>query len=122
MITETYVSYDVAQLLKENCFNGEAPAYFNSNGLRVLSTIGEIHPLPCPTQQTAVAFLREECDLDIIPVVRYKSVFGGENPFKEYSYRIYDVDGNIVKSANEWYGFYSTAINAALKFVLTNLV
>lgn len=77
--------------------------------------------IPKPTHQMACAWLREEHEIDIIPVVRHRFKYQQESPFRDYACRIYDSDGNVIMSATKWYSKYENAIEAALLYILENL-
>ena len=78
--------------------------------------------IPCPSQAVACRWLREEHEIDIIPTIRHSLKYAQESPFKDYTCRVYDCDGNIVLSANKWYSRYENAVEAALEYVLKNLI
>lgn len=78
--------------------------------------------IPCPSQQMACRWLREEYYIDILPLVRHVNKFAGELPIKEYSYRIYDSEGNVIFSGRDWFRAYEKSVEAALEYVLTNLI
>lgn len=122
MSKEQYVSYEIAKLIKDKGFRGDCIAYYNDDGKRYLSLNAELHPLPCPTQAVACSWLREEHEIDIIPVIRHSLKYAQESPFRDYACRVYDCDGNIVLSATKWYSRYENAVEAALEYTLKNLI
>ena len=94
MITEDYVSFETAKLLKEKGFNGLCTAYydcfttdnfhcgyeptdFNSIDSKIRNIIA------APTLQMAIKWLKEEHNLGVIP--HWSQVSG------EFSCRIYDL-------------------------------
>ena len=116
MIAEDYCSYEVAKLLKEKGFN-EPVTELN----RLLCKEGE-KPVLRITHQKAMKWLREEYEIDIIPIIRHSLKYTQESPFRDYACRVYDCDGNIVLSATKWYSRYENAVEAALKYCLENLI
>ena len=128
MVTEQYCSYEIAKLLKEKGFDGRSNHYYVDGAYRIergLNTIGwnEFDGyFTAPTHQMAMAWLREEHEIDIIPVIRHSLKYAQESPFRDYACRVYDSDGNIVMSATKWYSNYNNAIEAVLKYVLENLI
>ena len=142
MTNEAYVSFEIAQLLKEKGFDWNIDtAYLCSEGKwwdkRFMEMSDDVKQrqeysdcdsemcgtfVLAPTQQMACRWLREEEDTDIIPVIKHEQVFGGEEPIKLYSTRIYDVGGNIIKRATVWHKSFETAVEEALKYCLTKLI
>lgn len=128
MSKEQYVTFDVAKLLKAKGFNPKRGGL--DDGLFCMyDENGDIHWGIYSsdwywriTQQMAMAWLREEHDIDIIPVIRHSLKYAQESPFRDYACRVYDSDGNIVMSATKWYSRYERAIEAALEYSLKNLI
>lgn len=142
---EQYVSYETAELLKEKGFDWECNHYYMEkvssdehyllpgsimygenynkrlklNEVNVNISSGKIS---APTQQMAMAWLREEYYIDVLPLVRHVNKFAGELPIKEYSYRIYDSEGNVRVSSRDWFRAYEKSIESALVYALKNLI
>ena len=114
MIAEDYCSYEVAKLLKEKGFDYQGFDYIDFEG--------EVIRQDRPTHQMAMKWLREEHEIDIIPIIRHSLKYAQESPFRDYACRVYDCDGNIVLSATKWYSRYENAVEAALKYCLENLI
>jgi len=126
-ITEDYVSYEVAKLLKERGFDEKTLSYYEDNVLCRgdwfewnRSPLGHI---AAPTHQMAMAWLREEHKVFIYvePFITtsglqgykpYCTKIGGEfmwiNPLRKYSNTSSDT--------------YEGAVEAALKYSLENLL
>ena len=111
-VTEDYCSYEVYKLLKEKGFDGEIHTTFDEEG----------YTRPSITHQMAMKWLREEHEIDIIPIIRHSLKYAQESPFRDYACRVYDCDGNIVLSATKWYSRYENAVEAAIKYCLENLI
>ena len=125
---EAYVSYETAKLLRKRGFSGDCIAYYNDDGKRYLSLNAELHPLPCPTQAVACRWLREE-----------KGIHISADIYKDSSN---DADGNVVDEWTYWawtfywlpsgnvgdeegydqFDSYEDAVEAALEYVLKNLI
>ena len=114
MITEDYVSFEVAKLLKEKGFDYQGFDYIDFEG--------EVIKQDRPTHQMAMKWLREEYEIDIIPIIRHNFKYAQESPFRDYACRVYDCDGNIVLSATKWYSRYENAVEAALKYCLEKII
>ena len=116
-INEDYVSYEVAKLLKEKGFDEICTlAYEDLNQLKVMMNWRVASGyLPCPTHQMAMKWLREEHNVHI--VIEYHEV--DEEGFY----------GWIVKTGSErnhchqeFSKYYEEAVEAALKYCLTELI
>lgn len=106
-IAEDYVSYEVVKLLKEKGFNGK--------------THGNMSEIPCVcyiTHQTAMKWLREECDLHIIA---YPYNANGKKKWCCQVYKAFNLLGNE-KYVNETLDSYEEAVEAALKYCLTYMI
>lgn len=133
MAKEQYVTYETAKLLKEKGFPQSTSicnVVYKPNGKMSFNAKSFINPhyffkdcyIFAPTQQMALCWLREEHDIDIIPVIRHSLKYAQESPFRDYACRVYDCDGNTVLSATKWYSRYENAVEAALQYCLTNLI
>ena len=126
---EQYVSFEVAKLLKEKGFNIPSDTSYEVCLWQMYDEDGKVHWGIYSsdwyfriTQQMACDWLREEHNIDIIPVIQHRWRYSQESPFKEYSCRVYDSDGNIVLSATKWYSRYENAVEAALEYCLKNII
>ncbi len=122
MITEDYVSFEVAKLLKEKGFVTPCDWLYCSDG-----TFGHRNSLldkemfPAPTHQMAMKWLREEHNLFIFPFPQINT--------NKFWAEIYQLSDN-----KEWknlycesidlqnYPTYEEAVEAALKYCLENLI
>ena len=135
---EAYVSFEVAKLLKEKGFDWSCISYWCEfpNGDIVHTDVGasanhngqETNRFTSrPTQQMACRWLREEKGIHIVPD-RVKNVVDDNHPFYDYYCIIRDNNDEqyIVDSIDlppgQYYLACEDAINAALLFVLKNLI
>jgi hypothetical protein len=131
MITEDYVSFEVAKILKERGFNGEDAencfAFYNKNGeISFLQTFGDIadyynseNPVIAPTLQMATKWLREvhKWSIQVFPVF----------DTLKWCYDIYELKIQKYQSrpdllSNVDYDTYEEACEAALIYCLENLI
>lgn len=130
MITEDYVSFATAQLLKEKGFDGKDTedcfAFYKENGeIGFLQTFGDIadynpeNSVLCPTLQMAMKWLREahKWSVQVFPVF----------DTLKWCYDIYKLKIQKYQSrpdllSNVDYDTYEEACEAALKYCLKNLI
>lgn len=125
---EAYISFETSKLLKEKGFDWKTIEYYSLNGCvyRFAEGIAEICGIeryPRPTQQMACRWLRERgihimptigCDVDRTPRIFYGAVIALFNDYGDIDYRDpLDEDG---------YNEPEDAVEAALQYVLTNLI
>ena len=121
-ITEDYVSFEIAQLLKEKGFDIPCKqAYFN--GSLVDYTMygfcdGEL--LDCPSQSLALKWLREVHRIETHIVL---SELNADNS-RKYMFDIYssDINRDFDSVQKEGFNSYEEAVEAALLYVLKNLI
>jgi len=129
MITEDYVSFDVAKLLKEKGFDEKCFQYWYEENNELVHS-RSIHPIqnitnPCffgpaaPTQSIAMKWLREVHKLHIT-ILWDCGAYIGKNSFR---YHIDRMDNYEDKGYNK-IGFDSNeeAVEAAIKYCLENLI
>jgi len=119
---EAYCSYEVSKLLKEKGFDEECTHYYSyeddelieyTNGVYSRNS-KDCHRCTSPTHQMACAWLREVHNIFILV---------GWNPIhKEYFTRILNMNDGCPKRNIHEYAGYEDAIEAALKYVLENLI
>ena len=130
MITEDYVSFATAQLLKEKGFDGKDTedcfAFYKENGeIGFLQTFGDIadynpeNSVLCTTLQMAMKWLREahKWSVQVFPVF----------DTLKWCYDIYKLKIQKYQSrpdllSNVDYDTYEEACEAALKYCLKNLI
>lgn len=121
MITEDYVSFETAKLLKEKGFDEKCNmAYFNKTLVDYtmfgFCLGGDL--LDCPTLQMATKWLREtfeiHCQIDC-PIVAFKFNW-------RYGIRDLDKDEWVTLRDMGDYDTYEEACEAAIKYCLENLI
>ena len=124
MITEDYVSFETAKLLKEKGFNPlECGMYYSiTTGKRTTELLTSL--ITCPTLQMAMKWLREVHN--IIPII-----LTGDNRHDGviiyYWFRIDTIKNGRLKDAvyredEIEYPTYEKACEAAIKYTLKNLI
>ena len=112
MITEDYVSFESAKLLKEKGFDEECQQYYGD------------YKYPCPTLQMAMKWLREEKKMGI----EINTNFDLDDDSKwhyEYGFCIFQLSGSFEKCAEcdyDGYKTYEEACEAAIQYCLKNLI
>ena len=76
MITEDYVSFETAKLLKEKGFDGRCTGMYSRSGDLIRTNFKRISasqkrefPIDAPTIQMAMKWLRDEKGIAIIPII-----------------------------------------------------
>jgi hypothetical protein len=134
MIEEAYVSFEVAKLLKEKGFDEKCRGGYhsefdnNDNPIVILEEwiaqpynndfVDEGFLCSAPTHQMAMAWLREEYDFHII-VYPWKA--NNKKKWVCKVYRTFNLLG-CERYSNETLDSYEEAVEAALKYVLENLI
>lgn len=113
---EAYVSYEVAELLKEKGFDWDCEHKYNLQKDIVLSTDDSLLTYYCPTQQMACRWLREEHNIHIEP--HFLRASG------DYVYDIIHspLELDDMHSFPTVFNTKEDAVEAALQYVLTNLI
>ena len=126
MNKEAYVSFEVAKLLKEKGFNWECTHYYDDDGTmhKALDYVrqndedeDDNDECLCPTQQKAMRWLREIKNIDIEPFV-YCNHHDGS---KAYGCNIQE-NGHLLMTDSFVQDTYEEAVDAALKYCLTELI
>jgi hypothetical protein len=122
-ITEDYVSFEVAKLLKEKGFNEPCRAIYSPKGVvrhflkeEVYKHYLKGHKKLCPTHQMAMAWLREVNGLFITIYPNY----GTEKIAWSVHQRDYDMNWVTIK--HNYADSYEEAVEAAIKYCLENLI
>lgn len=126
MITEDYVSYETAKLLKEKGFNEECRAFYVKSkecGIELFPAErshnynDNIYPrTSAPTIQMAMKWLREK---EIFIEITH-DIFPSSHTYK-YHYSVFCTKLEFYYSSNA-YNFYEEACEAAIKYCLENLI
>ena len=125
MITEDYVSFEVAKLLKEKGFDWASRLWYNNNGIvsqkyiePTNNILGKDEHFPCVTNQMAMKWLRKVHSL----YISIKLYFT-EKDFL-FSYTIFEKCENLIlcKKYEGCIDSYEEACEAAIKYCLENLI
>ena len=131
-ITEDYVSFEIAKLLKEKGFYSEdCFAFYKKNGeIGFLQTFGDIVDYDsetcviAPTHQMAMKWLREVHNIGIFPTTFYRhtATFDGHNyGCTLVNLKTFDVIGDI-EDCTFPADSYEETCEAAIKYCLENLI
>ena len=127
MVTEDYVSFDTAKLLKEKGFN-DVPVYtyYLSYGGFYLSPMAVTNKklyaqghIAAPTLQMAMKWLREVHNLEIYP---YHDMFQENNKWWYGIEKFTKGCSNCQYEEEPIYSTYEEACEAAVKYCLENLI
>ena len=125
MITEDYVSFEVAKLLKEKGFKGQGEHFYEDSKITNFANYWHrITPeqrykaIEAPTIQMVMKWLRIEKSIAIVPTIH--SILDNEK-------FLWDVEIVVAKTGDTYhqgwiYEKLENAVNAALKYCLTNLI
>ena len=121
MITEDYVSFETAKLLKEKGFDELSTVFYNSEGNDEI-TLFDYEPLRNSdidgyakvTHQMAMKWLREACGLIIS--IEFQAICS------TWKWRIYIKSSNKKHTDFQHYNKYEEACEAAIEYCLINLV
>ena len=117
MITEDYVSFEIAKLLKEKGFNEGCPTTYTSNGLFHTHNYRPlVEDIFAPTLQMAMKWLR------LIYHIHIRLINSSD---ESYRYEIYPRKGKYNSccfSDKSYYETYEQACEAAIKYCLENLI
>ena len=132
MITEDYVSFEVAKLLKEKGFDAECRAAYTNYGqlfttqiqqyiTNVVSSKGTLWDCIAPTHQMVMKWLREVHNLFIEPYV----IKNYSKKKLEYTYSIQDLDfqgsDDGIECCKNW-DTPEQACETAIKYCLEHLI
>lgn len=121
MITEDYVSFETAKLLKEKGFREACDKCYGMKSKTLFSSIrsnDDDSMYAAPTLQMAMKWLREEKGIAVIPII--SSVLD----FEKF---LWDVKIVVAKTNDSYsqgwvYETYEEACEAAIKYCLENLI
>lgn len=133
MITEDYVSFETAKLLKEKGFDEPCLMCYTSDkklanyGLYRSYKNSEVFAMTAPTIQTAMKWLRKTHNQIIVPDVRVEDPISGI--IKCYIVGIWYIPKNnggalcfISPTPENGYSTYEEACEAGIKYCLENLI
>lgn len=121
MVTEDYVSFETAKLLKEKGFEGRMHTFYTEEGTEMESAYvvpSNFFPIYRPTLQMAMKWLREEKGIAIIPVL--SSVLDNEKFL--WDIKIVVAETNDSYSQGWVYETQESACETAIKYCLENLI
>jgi len=129
MITEDYVSFEIAKLLREKGFNEPCFAYYDLFHDSTGTTLKLYKKFPrnplnkqylnVPTLQAAMKWLRKNHKIDIIPfLVSHETVTIDQ---KYYGIKVY-ISRRLKNFPRELYKTPEEACEAAIKYCLENLI
>lgn len=126
MIEEAYVSFGTARLLKEKKFNEYTREHYFSNG--VMSDViteynqwNDTKLISAPTQQMAMAWLREEKNI-FITIYCGRNIHNDEPYYRATWQNLYDEPKEYPINADNNYSVYEICVEDAIKYCLTNLI
>lgn len=120
MLTEDYVSYETAKLLKEKGFDEKCYCHYSSDGrTQHWNYQSPIDGIPAPSLQMTMKWLRNTYNVHVVPKYDF---YGGF-----YTGRIYDGRRETAMERNDYialtgYSKYEEAAEAAIKYCLKNLI
>ena len=134
MITEDYVSFEIAKLLKEKGFTANIHGMYDHDGKFCESTFTDVEPYYCcyaPTLQMAMKWLRDVHKLGVFPTTYYRHL-GKDNDIHDYGSTIvnlntFEIIGDETPPINgSTYTFeadtYEETAEKAIKYCLENLI
>ena len=127
MITEDYVSFEIAKLLKEKGFNEPTVCVYHKDGTFDSVTLNAwndkfITPICAPSQSMAMKWLREVHKLSVRP--RYDEVEDEkEHLYYKWFFDILSMNPyKTLVEPTQGYSTYEEACEAAIKYCLENLI
>lgn len=119
MITEDYVSFETAKLLKEKGFHEDCKCQYGRGGSISWTSCnnGNVTTFARPTLQMTMKWLREvhNINIDIVPIWNQK----------RFEYQVFVVTPENAKHCyidDKLYLVYEEAVESAIKYCLENLI
>lgn len=128
MITENYISFETAKLLKEKGFDEATLCDYSNKGTRWFNDVLVQHNsqggIACPTLQMAMKWLREIHHMIIVPQPLSFLISKGY-PCKNWVYSLWvevnlEIDESLGNQTS--YPTYEQACEAAIQYCLKNLI
>ncbi len=121
MITEDYISFELAKLLKEKGFNESTDKQYNLDKIVGDYNITDRsrHPeryLDAPTLQMAMKWLREKCIFITLNIISFNL-----NDLPVWNFDIWRNNNHEYRSS-DYFDSYEEACEAAIKYCLKNLI
>jgi hypothetical protein len=128
MITEDFVSFETAKLLKEKGFDEPCSKCWYL-GLKNLEDVtngrnSNLSPffISAPTLQMAMKWLREVHKIHIVIGYTFKADANLTKEYVSYCYQAENANTSISYVENVWYDTYEEACEAAIRYCLENLI
>ena len=146
MVTEDYVSFETAKLLKEKGFDESTNCQYPVGGIYI-GEVGEYNItdrsrnpekyIPAPTLQMAMKWLREVHNIDVVidaavgmlgvkvyvPLIStYKTLKDSPSKVCQIKKGIYYKDDKGVIPALQHFNTYEEACESAIRYILENLI
>ena len=119
MITEDYVSFEVAKLLKEKGFVTPCNWLYCSDGtFGHRNSLWDKEMFPAPTHQMAMKWLREVHNIYIDISPTYSEV----EKTIHFIWQVFDSNYDGIGDCEIFYGKYEEAVEEALKYSLEDLI
>ena len=126
MITEDYVSFETAKLLKEKGFEGRMHTFYTEEGTEMESAYvvpSNFFPIYRPTLQMAIKWLRDVHDLIIsVNFTVHGWLCGITKIFRDSNGFIVNINHGIGDDSLPYCDEYEEACEAAIKYCLENLI
>lgn len=124
MITEDYVSFETAKLLKEKKFNELVPSFYGETGLEGYmlgphkTSNSKLEECFCarPTHQMVMKWLREKCIFITLDIISFNL-----NDLPVWSFDIWHNNSHEYWSS-DYFDSYEQACEAAIKYCLKHLL
>ena len=121
-ITEDYVSFEMAKLLKEKGFDEPTIGTYYKDGTFEYLSLNKwnskfVIPISAPTLQMAMKWLREVHNIAIN--IGWGEVF--EDKFQWWCIILNQKEGRILRDS-EYFNTYEQAANTAIRYCLENLI
>lgn len=125
-ITEDYVSFEVARLLKEKGFNENIHTVyepiFNKSFNYPLKPNSYTNVIAAPTLQMAMKWLREIKDWHIVLTPMFADDIKGEMVLYGYDWEISSPSREQTEHSKDFLPNYEQAVEEAIKYCLENLI
>lgn len=136
MITEDYVSFETAKLLKEKGFDADIDLWYNSDGEIFhlyhydYNATKYFACVQCPTLQMVMKWLREVYNLVICPEIGNENDKGNTDYYNPdrwwWFFDITNEKGVVIDAESDFilneYSSYEEACEAAINYCLKNLI
>ena len=128
MIEEAYCSFEVAKLLREKGFDEKCYQIYDDEGYLSFNHVGYINSEKpnkdfyalAPTHQMAMAWLREEKNIFIVIEPHAYDYVNEKN--SSYDYSLWIGDNYYENPSKKGFPSYEETVEAALKYILENLI